>query len=122
MRDVSADTGFPSTDINNIGIGPRHGEAADRRHILLVEDGSPGHGAICRLPDTSACSAEIIGGRISRNARSCQGTAAAEGTDRAVFHALEGGVFVAFGGGRIVDGCYRLCSRLSGSLGFIFLG
>src|SRR5580704_4508745 len=68
MRDVATNTSFASPDINNIGIGGRNGEAADRRYVLLVEDGSPSHGAVGRFPDASAGRAEIVRGWISGNA------------------------------------------------------
>src|SRR5207248_3898181 len=69
-------------------------KTADRRSSFLVEYGSPGQGAIDRLPNPTPGAAEIIGRGITRNARRSQRASATIRTNESVLHALEIWVFV----------------------------
>ena len=91
---IAADAAFAGADIDDVGIGRRHGQAADGGRLLVVEDGLPGGGAIRGFPDAAAGGAEVVSGGIAGDARGGQGAAAAEWANRTVLHALFGLLFV----------------------------
>ena len=94
LRDVAAQAGFSRADVQNIWIGHRHGEAANGGRAFLVEDRGPGQSAVGRLKDTAAGASEVVGGGIPGDAGCRERTAAAKGSDQAIFHAFEGGILV----------------------------
>src|SRR6185312_8720575 len=56
------------THPDRIGIGRRDRKRADRRHVLVVEDGDVGVAAIGGLPQAARCRAQVIRGVVAGDA------------------------------------------------------
>src|ERR1700738_4737510 len=81
--DVAANAGFPSADIDRVGIGFGNGERTDRRRggLLLVKDGFPIEAAIRGLPDAARNAAKIVSVVLANHARDSENPSAAKGPD-----------------------------------------
>src|SRR5713226_576478 len=88
--DVAAYAGFARTDINYIGIGVRHRDAADRGGILLVEERIPGNAPVRGFPNAARHRAKIVRVRLARHPRYGKSPATAKWTDEAPFHSAVG--------------------------------
>ena len=82
---------FAAPDINNVGIGRRHGNGSDRLRRFTVKDGIPRAAVIVRLPDAAVDRAHVKHIGLTRHAASCAGPAAARGADHAPAHFLVSG-------------------------------
>ena len=65
---VAADVGLARADVDDVRVGRRHGDRADRRDRLVVEDRLPGEAAVARLPDAARGRGGVVG-RADRRAR-----------------------------------------------------
>src|SRR5258708_2193423 len=85
--DISADTRFAGASIDDVGIGIRHRDAADRGCTLLFKERIPGDAAVGRFPDAAGDGAEVIGIRQGGDASDGQDPSPTKGADQAPFHA-----------------------------------
>ena len=108
LRDVSANASFTGPHVDDIGIGHRNRDTADRRRSILVKNSGPGIRAVGRFPHAATGRAEIVGGRIAGNSGCRKRAAAAKRADRTVLHSPEQRVaflLVVFVAGRRWRGC-----------------
>ncbi len=89
VGDVAAQASFAAAHVEHVGIGRRHGDAADGGGRLLIEERRPVRAAVDALPHAARRGAEIVSLRIAGDARGGQHAASAERTDQAVLHALQ---------------------------------
>src|SRR5215472_10560083 len=68
-RNVAADAGLTGSNIDDLGVRWRYGDAANRGDGLVVEDRGPGEAAIRRLPDATGHGSKIICVWIAGNSR-----------------------------------------------------
>src|SRR5581483_8141692 len=87
--DVAANAGFAGADVDDVGIGRRHGNAADGRDRLLIEERNPGDAGVGGFPDAAGDRAEIIRVGIAGNAGDREDATATEWSDETPFHFLE---------------------------------
>ena len=85
-REVAADAGFARADIDDVGIGIRHGNGADGRYRLLIKERIPADPAIGGFPDASASRAKIVGIRLARHTSHRQHAAATERPNQTPLH------------------------------------
>src|SRR5207253_3021333 len=89
-RDVAADAGFAGADIDDVGIRIRHGDGADGRDGLLIEERIPADAAIGGFPDASAGRAKVVGVRLARHPGHRQHAAATERPNKTPLHTAIG--------------------------------
>src|SRR6266550_1146291 len=94
MRNVAPDASLPCADINDVRLRRRHRQTANAPNCFFIKQRGPGHGAVGRLPDSSASRAKVVGIWIPGNSGRGQRSPAAVGTDRAVFQSLEDRIFL----------------------------
>src|SRR5262245_20126237 len=80
-RKIGALQTFAAADVNNVGIGRRDSQIADRPGRLVIEDRSPRQAIIGRLPHASVVDADVEDVRLPRNARSADSASRAERPD-----------------------------------------
>ena len=73
-------------DVNDVGIGGRHGDRTDRSHVLFIEDRLPHHAAIGGLPGSAARSSDVIDRGLAGNTGYSGYASRAEGTDLPPLH------------------------------------
>src|SRR6266568_8658572 len=93
MGDIATQTGFTRPHVDDIRIRGSDRETSDRRCPLFVKDRTPGECTIGGFPDAAAGRAEVVGGGVSGDAGSCQGTTTTKGPNDAVLHGFEERVF-----------------------------
>src|SRR5881396_3900486 len=64
-RDVTADPCLARAGPDDVGIGERDREGAERLHRLIVEDRLPVHAAVRRLPDPARRGADVVRARVA---------------------------------------------------------
>src|SRR5579862_10032031 len=68
---------FAAGDIDDIGVGSRHGNGANRLRWLVIKDRIPGTAVVVGLPDSAIDRADVKDARLHGNAcRSACATAA----------------------------------------------
>ena len=87
--DVAADVGLARADPDDVGVGRRHRDRADRRYRLLVEDRLPLQAAVDRFPHAAGCGRSPVDARVAGNAGHARHAASGSRADQAV---LEVGV------------------------------
>ena len=107
LDDVAAQLRLAHADVDDVGIGGRDGDGADRGGLQrLVGDRRPGRAAVGRLPEAAAGGAEVVFERPGVAAGRAGRSSAARGADAAPAQAAEERVAVA-AGGRRGGGCRR---------------
>ncbi len=87
VRKIAAHTGLAHADVNDVGIGIRHGNRADRAGFeIAVGNVFPIDAAVFGFPHTAAGAAEIINQRLIRHAGHRRRAAAAKRADAAPLH------------------------------------
>src|SRR6185436_8769729 len=89
---------FAAAGVDDVGIGGRDGDRADRAARLVVEDRRPDAAGVGRFPDAAVVDADVEDVRLAGDADGGDGAAAAEGADVAPAELLEEGR-VEVGGG-----------------------
>ena len=89
LGDVRAHVGFAAAGVDDLRVGRRDRDRADRADRLRIEDRLPGSAGVAGLPDAAVDGAEIVMARIARHAGHRQHAAAAERTDRAPMQVAE---------------------------------
>ncbi len=87
-RDVRADERLPGSGPEDVGVGGRERERADRHGILVVEDRAPGHAAVLALEHPARGAADVVDVGVPRLADH-RAHAVADRADVAVVRARE---------------------------------
>src|SRR5207247_10698791 len=66
-RRTLAIVGLPAADPNNVGLGRRDTELADRRCTLIIENRLEGRSRVCSLPHPPRRRSNIEGGTVAFN-------------------------------------------------------
>src|SRR5437870_446363 len=86
---IAADRRFARSSVDNVVIGRRYRDRADRRNVLFIEKRRPICAAIGRLPDSTSNRPEIISVGFSEHAFDGEGPSAAEGADLPPLHSFK---------------------------------
>ena len=81
VRDLRSHVGLAGADVDDVGIGRRDANRADRGDRLRVEDRDPGAAGVRRLPDAAADRSEVERVRLSRHAADAVDASAAKRPD-----------------------------------------
>src|SRR6266850_1957076 len=98
--DISADTSFAGSRINNVGIGIRDRDAANGRGGLLLEERIPGDASVRGFPNSACDGAKVIGIGLARDSGDGQNASSAKGPDQTPLHAGVGFWINGRSGGR----------------------
>ncbi len=85
-REVGPRQPFAAADVDDVRIGRRDGDPADRSGRLIVEDRLPGAAGVGRLPDAAVHHADVEGVRLARMAGGRLGPPGAKRADVAPPH------------------------------------
>ena len=85
-REVGTMEAFPAADVDDVGVGRRDGDGADRPGRLVVEDRLPDAAGVGRLPDAAVHCRHIEGVRMAAMSRRRPRPARAVWTDVAPPH------------------------------------
>ena len=96
---IGANVRFARARVNDLRIGRRHCERADRSHRLPIEDRLPNHAGIGGFPDAAIDGAEVKGGRVAGNSGHRDHAASAKWPDQSPLESA-----VKFGGNRLRSG------------------
>src|SRR5207248_3053692 len=77
---------FAAANVDDVRIGRRNGDRADRAGRLIVEDRRPDAAVVGRLPDAAVVHADVEKARLSRHAGRGDGASAAKWSDAAPTH------------------------------------
>src|SRR5438128_1408909 len=88
---VAANVSLSRADVDDVRIGGRHGDGADRGNRLLVENRLPGEAAIAAFPDAAGRRGRVVSQRIAGDSRRAADATAGRGTNRPVLDELEFG-------------------------------
>ena len=90
VGDVAADAALAHAGVEDVRVGRRHREGADRTRLhLAVGDRRPLDAGVRRLPDPAPGRPHVVDERLAGHAGHGRDAAAPEGTDRAPAEALE---------------------------------
>ena len=95
---------FPATDVNDLRVGGRDDDSANRSSGLLVENWLPGASIIRRLPDASVDCADVENIRLAGNARCSASASTTKRADVAPMHLGECLGVEVLGLGMVDDG------------------
>src|SRR5258706_13488235 len=88
---IGALQAFAAAGVDDVWIGRRHGDRADRAGGLIVEDRLPGVAVVGGFPDAAVVDADVEDVRLARDAYRDGSAAAAEWADHAPSHVVEEG-------------------------------
>ena len=96
LRNVAANAGFAGAHIDDVRIGHRDRDTADRGRSIFVKDRRPGVCAVDGFPYAAAGRSEVVGGGVAGNSRGGQRAASAERANGTILHSLEQRVAFVF--------------------------
>ena len=99
-RKVGPLQALPAAHVNDLGVGGRHRDAADRPGGLVVEDRPPGQAIVVGLPDSAVIHADVEDVRLTGNARRAHRAPGAERADHSPFEPGVERWIETLGGGR----------------------
>src|SRR5438094_717923 len=99
--EIGSDNPGAAADVDDVRIGRRHRDRADRARVLAVEEWVPRRAIVGRPPDAAVVETDIGDVRLTRHAGDGAGATGARGADGAPVHSR-----VDFGGLRASGGRY----------------
>lgn len=81
IGNIPAYASFACASVDDIGIGRRYGDAADRGDALMIKNRLPGNSGVRCFPDAAPDRSEIIHIGIVRNARRRESSSGSKRSD-----------------------------------------